>query len=271
MEAMMAGEFLQLERRGVIALITLTRPDKLNAMPELDDGEAFRAVCDAINDDQGVRCAVITGAGRAFSAGGDVKAMQARGALFEGGGLAIRERYRRIVHRIVRSVWELQVPLVAAVNGPAVGLGCDLVGLADIRIASDRARFGVPFLKLGIIPGDGGAWLLPRTIGYARAAELLFTGDLIDAATAAEWGLVNRVVAHDDLMDEALALAGRIAAQPPHALRLAKTLLRQGRESSYEAILEMSASAQALAHLTEDHLEGVTAHLEKRPPEFTGR
>lgn len=266
----MAGDFLQLETRGPIAVLTLNRPDKLNAMPEVEDGDAFRDVCEAIGADPAIRCAVITGAGRAFSAGGDVKAMQARTELFEGGGMAIRESYRRIVHRIVRSVYELQVPLIAAVNGPAVGLGCDLAGLADIRLASDRARFGVPFLKLGIIPGDGGAWLLPRTIGYARAAELLFTGDLIDAATAAEWGLVNRVVPHDQLMDEAMALAARIAAQPPHALRLAKALLRQGREASYEAVLEMSASAQALSHLTEDHLEGVTAHLEKRPADFKG-
>jgi 2-(1,2-epoxy-1,2-dihydrophenyl)acetyl-CoA isomerase len=265
------GEFLQLEKRGMIALLTLNRPDKLNAMPEVEDGEAFRSVCDALNDDPEVRCAVLTGAGRAFSAGGDVKAMQARSELFAGGGMTIRERYRRIVHRIVRSVYELQVPLIAAVNGPAVGLGCDLAGLADIRLASDRAKFGVPFLKLGIIPGDGGSWLLPRTIGYARAAELLFTGDLIDAGTAAEWGLVNRIVPHERLMDEALDLAGRIAAQPPHALRLAKALLRQGRESSYEAILEMSASAQALSHLTDDHLEGVNAHLEKRTPDFKGR
>jgi len=240
-------------------------------MPEIEDGEAFRETFEAIGADPVVRCLVMTGEGRAFSAGGDVKAMQARSELFEGGGIAIRERYRRIVHRIVRAVYELPIPLIAAVNGPAVGLGCDLAGLADIRLASDRARFGVPFLKLGIIPGDGGAWLLPRTIGYARAAELLFTGDLIDAQTAAEWGLVNRVVPHDALMDEAMSLAGRIAAQPPHALRLAKALLRQGRESSYEAVLEMSASAQALSHLTEDHLEGVTAHIEKRPPDFRGR
>ncbi len=267
----MAGvEFLQLEKRGAIAVLTLNRPDKLNAMPEVEDGDAFRSMCEAIDADPAIRCAILTGSGRAFSAGGDVKAMQSRSELFEGGGIAIRERYRRIVHRIVRSAYELQVPLIAAVNGPAVGLGCDLAGLADIRIASDRARFGVPFLKLGIIPGDGGAWLLPRTIGYSRAAELLFTGDLIDAVTAAEWGLVSRVVPHDTLMDEAMALATRIAAQPPHALRLAKTLLRHGRESSYEAVLEMSAAAQALSHLTDDHMEGVTAHIEKRPADFKG-
>jgi 2-(1,2-epoxy-1,2-dihydrophenyl)acetyl-CoA isomerase len=261
---------VRLETHGAVAVITLDRPDKLNAIPELKDGDAFRDVCETVNADPSVRCVIMTGAGRAFSAGGDVKAMQTRSELFEGSGVAIRERYRRVVHRIVRSVYELEVPLIAAVNGPAVGLGCDLAGLADLRIASDRARFGVPFLKLGIIPGDGGAWLLPRTIGYARAAELLFTGELIDAATAAEWGLVNRVVPHERLMDEAFDLAARITAQPPHALRLAKALLRQGREASYEAVLEMSASAQALSHLTADHLEGVTAHIEKRKPAFRG-
>jgi 2-(1,2-epoxy-1,2-dihydrophenyl)acetyl-CoA isomerase len=261
---------LKIERRGHVAILTLDRPDKLNALPELGDGEEFREVCEALNTDPEVRCAVITGAGRAFSAGGDVKAMQARGELFEGSGVAIRNRYRRVVHRIARSLYELEVPLIAAVNGPAVGLGCDIAALADIRIASDQAKFGVPFLKLGIIPGDGGAWVLPRAIGYARAAELLFTGDLIDAATAERWGLVNRVVPHAELMAETLALAEKIAAQPPHALRLGKALLRQGREASYEAILEMSASAQALSHLTQDHLEGVSAHLEKRKPTFRG-
>jgi 2-(1,2-epoxy-1,2-dihydrophenyl)acetyl-CoA isomerase len=261
---------VRLEFRGPVALITFDRPEKLNALPELEDGDAVRAACEAINADPAIRCAVMTGAGRAFSAGGDVKAMQARADLFEGPGVAIRNRYRQVVHRLVRALYELEVPLIAAVNGPAVGLGCDIVGLADMRLASDQAKFGVPFLRLGIIPGDGGAWLLPRTIGYARAAEMLFTGDLIDAETAAEWGLVNRVVPHDRLMDEAFALAERVAAQPPHALRLAKALLRQGREASYEAILEMSASAQALSHLTADHLEGVTAHIEKRKPAFKG-
>jgi 2-(1,2-epoxy-1,2-dihydrophenyl)acetyl-CoA isomerase len=262
--------FLEVERRGAVALVTLNRPDKLNALPELDDGQAFAAVCEELNADRSVRCAVLTGAGRAFSAGGDVKAMQAKTELFAGDGMDIRERYRRVVHRIVRSLYGLEIPLIAAVNGPAVGLGCDIAGLADMRIASSEARFGVPFLKLGIIPGDGGAWLLPRQVGYARAAELLFTGDLIDADTALAWGLVNRVVAPERLMEEALALADRIVAQPPHALRLAKALLRQGREASLDALLELSASAQALAHLTADHQEGVTAHLERRKPDFRG-
>jgi 2-(1,2-epoxy-1,2-dihydrophenyl)acetyl-CoA isomerase len=258
------------DRRGSILIWTLDREARLNALPDLTDGDEVAAACERVNADPSIRCVVLTGAGRAFSAGGDLTAMRDRRDLFEGSGAAIRERYRRVVHRIVRSLYGLEVPLIAAVNGPAMGLGCDIAGLGDIRIASDRASFGVPFLKLGIIPGDGGSWLLPRNIGYARAAEMLFTARSIDAATAAEWGLVNRVVAHDSLMDEALATAAQVAAQPPQALRMAKTLLRQGRDTTFDQMLEMSAAMQALAHLTEDHQEGVAAVLEKRPGVFTG-
>lgn len=261
---------IQIERRGRVAVLTLNRPERLNALPDLEDGEAFAAACETLNADRGVSVAVLTGAGRAFSAGGDLKAMAGRSALFEGSGADIRDRYRRVVHRVVRSLYGLEIPLIAAVNGPAMGLGCDIAGLADVRLASTEARFGVPFLRLGLIPGDGGAWLLPRNVGYARAAEMLFTGDAIDADTALAWGLVNRVVAPDRLMDEALALADRIAAQPPQALRMAKSLLRQGREASFDQLLEMSAAVQALAHLTDDHLEGVNAVIEKRPGAFRG-
>ena len=269
-ESGVGQDLIQFERRDAVAVLTLNRPERLNAMPDLGDGEAFAEVCEAINADPAIRCALITGAGRAFSAGGDLKAMAARSDLFAGSGAEIRERYRRIVHRIARALYGLEVPLIAAVNGPAMGLGCDLVGLADIRLASDRASFGVPFLKLGIVPGDGGAWLLPRNIGYARAAEMLFTAEPIDAATAERWGMVSRVVPHDRLMDEALATADKVAAHAPHALRMTKALLRQGRDVNFDQMLEMTAAMQALAHLTDDHLEGATAALEKRRPRFTG-
>ena len=254
------------ERRDAVEIWTLDRAERLNALPDPQDGEAFAEACAAVNADPGVRCVVLTGAGRAFSAGGDLKAMRERRDLFEGTGPEIRERYRRVVHRIVRSLYGLEVPLIAAVNGAAMGLGCDIAGLADIRIAASDARFGVPFLKLGIIPGDGGAWLLPRNIGYARAAEMLFTGETIDAATAERWGLVNHVVAPEALMAEALTTAGRVAAHGPQALRMAKTLLRQGRDVNFDQMLEMTAAMQALAHLTDEHAEGVAAALEKRPP-----
>jgi enoyl-CoA hydratase/carnithine racemase len=261
---------LVLEKRGHVGLLTLNRPESLNALGAPGDGDAVAAVCEQVNADQDIRCVVLTGAGRAFSAGGDVKAMKAREGAFAGSGVAIRDGYRRNIHRIVRSIYGLEVPSIAAVNGAAIGLGCDVACMADIRICAENARFGVTFLKLGLIPGDGGAWLLPRTIGMSRAAELLFTGDVIDAATAQAWGLVTRVVPADQLVDEAIALANRIAVQPPHALRLAKSLLRQGQTASYDTLMEMSAAAQALAHLTEDHMEGVDAILEKREPAFKG-
>lgn len=262
---------IAIERRGPVEIWTLNRPDRLNALPDPEDGAAFAAACDAANADLSVRCVVLTGAGRAFSAGGDLKSMQAKAGLFAGAGVELRDAYRGVVHRIVRALYALEVPLIAAVNGPAMGLGGDIAGLADIRIASEAARFGAPFLKLGILPGDGGAWLLPRNVGYARAAELLFTARTIDAATALDWGLVNRVVSPETLLDEALATAGEVAAQPPRALRMTKALLRQGRDLTFEQILEMTAAMQALAHLTDDHAEGVAAALEKRPGTFTGR
>lgn len=261
---------LTLEKRGHVAILTLNRPDSLNALGAPGDGDQVRAVCDQVNADPEIRCVVLTGAGRAFSAGGDVKAMKAREGAFAGSGVTIRDGYRNNIHRIVRSIYGLEVPSIAAVNGAAIGLGCDVACMTDIRIAADTAKFGVTFLKLGLIPGDGGAWLLPRTVGMSRAAELLFTGDVIDAKTAAEWGLVSRVAPAASLMDEALALAERIAQQPPHALRLAKSLLKQGQTVSYDTLMEMSATAQAISHLTEDHMEGVEAILEKRAPSFKG-
>lgn len=264
------GDLIRQERHGPVMVWTLDRGDRLNSLPDLGDGEAFVAACEAVNDDLSVRCVVLTGAGRAFSAGGDLKAMRDRRDMFGGSGTDIRERYRRVVHRIVRALYGLEVPLIAAVNGPAMGLGCDIAGLADIRIASEAASFGVPFLKLGILPGDGGAWLMPRNIGYARTAEMLFTSRVLDAATARDWGLVNRVVPADRLMDEAMVTAGEIAAQAPQALRMTKALLRQGRDATFDQILETTAAMQALAHLTDDHLEGVNAVLEKRAGTFTG-
>jgi enoyl-CoA hydratase/carnithine racemase len=258
------------EKRGHVAILTLNRPDAMNALGAPGDGDQVAAACAAINADPEIRCVILTGAGRAFSAGGDVKAMKHREGAFAGNGVTIRDGYRNNIHRVVKSIYGLEVPSIAAVNGAAIGLGCDVACMCDIRIAADTAKMGVTFLKLGLIPGDGGAWLLPRTIGMSRASELLFTGDVIDAATAADWGLVSKAVPADSLMDEAMKLAERIAQQPPHALRLAKSLLKHGQTVSYDTLMEMSAAAQAIAHLTEDHMEGVDALLEKRPAVFKG-
>ena len=261
---------LQIETADHVTTLTLNRPDSMNPLGAAGDGDAFVEACDAINADMDVRCAILTGAGRAFSAGGDIKAMKEKTGNFGGTAPEIADGYRNNIHKILRALYSLRVPLIAAVNGPAIGLGCDLACLADMRIASEKAKFGVTFLKLGIIPGDGGTWILPRIIGEARAAELFYTGDVIDAQTALDWGLVSRVASPEELMSEANALAAKVAAMPPHALRQAKNLMRQGRSTSYDAALEMAANAQALMHSTADHMEGVDALLEKRAPEFKG-
>jgi len=261
---------IQITREGPVTILTLNRAEVMNPLGAPGDGDAFVAAANDINRDMQCRVVILTGAGRAFSAGGDIKAMQGKAGTFGGTAPAISDGYRDNIHLMLRALYGIRVPVIAAVNGPAIGLGCDVACLADIRIASESAKFGVTFLKLGIIPGDGGTWILPRVIGMSRAAELFYTGDVIDASTAKDWGLVSRVVAADALMDEARALAGKIALLPPHALRHTKNLLRQGQLTSYDTALEMAANTQAMMHTTADHAEGVAALIEKRSAVFKG-
>jgi enoyl-CoA hydratase/carnithine racemase len=262
---------LLVEKNGFVVTLTINRPESRNPLGEEGDGALFADACAAINADREVRCAILTGAGSAFSAGGNVKAMRERSGSFAGAGVHIRERYRTGIHRIIKSLWHLEVPLIAAVNGPAIGLGNDVACLADMRLAADTAIFGATFLRIGLVPGDGGSWILPRTIGHARAAELFFTGDTIDAQTALAWGLISRVVQAATLMDEARALAAKIARQPPDVLRMTKRMMREGQNVSFDIIMEMSAAYQALAHLTEDHQEAVAAFFDKRAGDYKGR
>jgi enoyl-CoA hydratase/carnithine racemase len=261
---------LLFEKSGMIVTLTINRPDSRNPLGEEGDGELFADAASRTNADRDIRCVILTGAGKAFSAGGNLKAMREKSGTFAGPGVLIRERYRSNIHRMVRALWSIEVPMICAVNGPAIGLGNDVTCLADLRIAADTAVFGASFLKIGLVPGDGGAWILPRIIGMARAAELFFTADTIDAATALEWGLVSKVVPAAELMTEARTLADRICRQPPDVLRLTKKLMREGENSSFEALMEMSAAFQSLAHMTADHREAVEAFFEKRPPEFKG-
>lgn len=262
---------LQIDKDGAVTTLTIDRAETMNPLGVPGDGDEFTRVCTAINRDLETRCVILTGAGRAFSAGGDIKAMRDKTGSFAGTTPAVSDGYRDNIHMMLRALHSLRVPVIAAVNGAAIGLGCDVACLADIRIASDKAKFGVTFLKLGIIPGDGGTWILPRVIGMSRASELFYTGDVIGAHTAAEWGLVSRVVPHDDLIAEARALADKIAKMPPHSLRQSKMLLRQGQQVSYDTALEMAANTQAMMHTTDDHAEGVAALIEKRDAKFTGQ
>ena len=173
------------------------------------------------------------------------------------------------IQRIPRAFESLQVPIIAAVNGPAIGAGNDLACMCDLRIASSTARFAESFVKVGIVPGDGGCWLLPRVVGHARAAEMALTGDPIDADEALRIGLVSRVVPPDALLGEALRLAERVAANPPQVLRWTRQLLQQARTSTLDEALHAAGRFQGLAHHTADHVEAVTAFFEKRAPRFT--
>jgi 2-(1,2-epoxy-1,2-dihydrophenyl)acetyl-CoA isomerase len=259
------------EKRGFVATLTINRPETRNALGEEGDGELFATAAAKINADRELRCAILTGAGMAFSAGGNVKAMREKSGVFAGTADQIRESYKKDIHEIVRSLWGLEVPLIAAVNGPAIGLGNDIACLADIRIAADTALFGASFLKIGLVPGDGGAWILPRIVGQARAAELFFAAETIDASTALKWGLVSKVVPAAALMDEARALAAKISRQPPGVLRMTKKLMREALSASFETVMDMSAGFQTLAHGSEDHAEALAAFFEKREPDFKGK
>ncbi len=265
----MSGFILE-EYIGAVARLTLNRPDRMNALGDTGDGAAFEDLFNRINANPDIRCVVLTGAGKAFSAGGNVKDMLARKGFFAGTEEEIKESYRTNVHEIVRAIWGCEVPIIAAVNGPAVGLGHDVAGYCDIRLASDKARFGSSFASIGLIPGDGGAWLLPRNIGYLRASMMLFTGDIIASEKALEWGLVTEVVCCENLAERAFELATKIASQPPLAIRETKRLLRAALNSSLSDALEAAAQAQAPLHMTRDHGEALKAFFEKRPGKYQG-
>jgi enoyl-CoA hydratase/carnithine racemase len=247
------NESLSIQTDGAVQVWTITLPEVGNAITDPAVITAFERAVDAANRDNSVCAIVLTGAGKIFSAGGNVKDMADGRGMFGLDAIDQRRAYIDGIQRIPRALGRLEVPLIAAVNGAAIGAGCDLAMMCDIRIASGRASFAESFVQLGLIPGDGGTWFLPRAVGYARAAELTFTGDRIDATTALEWGLVSRVVPHDDLLAEARALAERIAVNPPHALRMAKRLLQESISGSLESTLAMAAAMQPLAHHDSEH------------------
>ena len=268
---MAEAPFLLIERDGPVVIATLNRPDERNAISETAHSQEIADFCAAMTRDASVRAIVLTGAGKAFCAGGNVKHMRDKAGMFGGSPFEIRNRYRTGIQMIPTALYELEVPVVAAVNGPAIGAGLDLACMCDVRVASSRALFAESFVKLGIVPGDGGAWLLPRVIGMARASLLTLTGETIDAARALEYGLVAEVVEPDQVLGRALEVAQSIAANPGHATRMAKRLLREGQDMKLAPLLELSAAYQALAHHTQDHAEAIAAFLEKRTPDYTGQ
>lgn len=261
---------LRYETRGRCALITLDRPEARNAYSEAMVKSLVSAL-DAAENDVGVRCVVLTGAGKAFSAGGDLKRMRDKAGMFEGGPIGLKRGYEAHIQRIPRRLATFDKPLVAAVNGPAIGAGLDLACMADLRFASEGARFGSTFVKVGLVPGDGGAYLLPRVVGLGHALDLMLTGRVIDSAEALSMGLVQRVLSPESLMSEAMNIAEVIAQNAPLAVQLTKRATYRSYESDLETALELASSYQGMAQNTADHFEAVDAMLEKRSPRFEGQ
>lgn len=258
------------DRDGPVVTLTLNRPEQLNPISDPEVIEALLAALARMERDPEVRVAILTGAGKAFSSGGNLRTMNAPGGINDPKSVRTRLNYRHGIQRIPLAFARLEVPVIAAVNGAAFGAGCDLTTVCDLRIASKSARFAENFVKIGLIAGDGGSWLLPRIVGFSKACEMALTGDPVSAEEALACGLVSKVVDDADLLSEARALALRIAANPPFAVRMTKRLLWEGREMSLSAALDMAGSMQALVHHTHDHKEAVEAFLEKRKPNFTG-
>lgn len=254
---------------GIVTL-TLNRPETRNPISDEDVLDAMLDALDRIERDREVRVAILTGAGSAFSSGGNLKKMGAGGGLNDPLPARTRLNYRRGIQKLPLAFEALEVPVIAAVNGPAIGAGCDLTLMCDLRVAAEEARFAESFVKVGIVPGDGGAWLLPRIVGFSKACEMALTGEPVDALEAKAIGLVSAVVPQTELMQTARKLALRIAANPTHAVRMTKRLLREAWTSRLEPLLELSAAFQALAHETKDHREAVAALLDRRAPNFVG-
>ena len=248
---------------GSIARLTLSRPEIRNALSGERVLDEIRTAFATAERDPAVTVLVLDAEGPAFSAGGNVKDMATRSGMFAGDPERIAEEYRTTIQTLTTTLASTDLVTIAAVDGPAVGAGFDLVLGCDLRIGSTAARFAHTFVDLGIIPGDGGAWLLPRIVGWQRAAELAFTARMIDAAEAREIGVLLEVVAPHDLAERVRELATTIGSKPAHSLRLTKRLFRHAHTMDLPGFLDLTAALQAVAHSTEAHHGAVESYLER--------
>ncbi len=261
----MAYETILFRQDDGVATITLNRPDTLNAFNDT----MIRETTDAFKQcgkDPAVRCVVLTGAGRGFSSGQDLGDVQQRGEDF-----SIAEHLRRGYHRLILAMVRLEKPIVGAINGVAAGAGFGVALATDIRIASDKASFILAFSRVGLVPDSGTNWFLPRIIGQARAYELAITAERLSADQALAWGVVNRVVPHEELETTVQEYAARLAQGPSLAYGLTKRAMYRVWEQTLEEALAYEAYLQETAARSHDYQEGVQAFLEKRPPRFQGR
>jgi enoyl-CoA hydratase/carnithine racemase len=236
-----------------VALLLLKRDDVRNALTGTELINDINKVCDWVNLNPKVGALVISGEGKAFSAGGNIKDMQSKHGMFGGNGFQIQDSYRHGIQKMTMNVHQLEVPVIAAINGAAIGAGFDLCCMCDIRIGCENTKLGETFVNLGIIPGDGGAWFLPKLVGAQRAAELTFSGRVINAEEAMSYGLLLEIVPKEELIELALKLASSFAQKPRSALRISKRLLQLGQRMSLGDFLDYCASQQSLCHHSEEH------------------
>lgn len=255
---------------GRIATLTLNRPETRNALSEEVIG-ALVAALEVADGDPDVDCVILTGAGPGFCSGGNIKQIKALTAEQHMSPMQLENWYKTQIQRIPLTMERISVPVIAAIRGHAIGAGCDLACMADIRIAADDAVFAESFLRVGIIPGDGGAWLLPRIVGLAKASQMMLTGEFIDATKAERYGLVSEVVPGDTLMARAMELAQMVAQFPPAAIRKTKRLIKDARDVSLAEHLDQAAIWQGVLQQMDDHREAIDAILEKRAPRFQGK
>jgi len=256
---------LLLERDGGVLTVTLNRPETLNAFDEQMDIEMSRLFLDVAEDDE-TRVVVLTGAGRAFSAGGDIEHMQ---QVIDNPTLFLEGMQR--AKKIVFSMLDCPKPVIAKINGHAIGLGATIALFSDLSYAANHAKIGDPHVKVGFVAGDGGAVIWPQLVGYAKAKEYLLTGDLVTAEEAARLGLINHAVPADELDVVVDAMAKRLANGASRAIQWTKASINIGLKQLAHSILDASIAYEALSNLTEDHQEAVNAFREKREPVFKGR
>jgi len=258
-------ENILFEQADGVATLTLNRPEKYNALTEQVSRELIAAF-KTIERDDSVRCVVLTGAGKGFCAGQDLTEVRDRGENF-----SLRDHLNQNYNKMVLTMRALEKPIIVAVNGACAGAGFGLALAGDFRYAADSAKFLTSFIGIGLVPDTGVAYWLPRLIGPARAAEMVFTNERVDAETAAQIGIVNKVFAADDLMDETMKVAQHLAQSPTRAIGLSKRVLNKSMGVTLDEVLDYEAYTQDIAAKTDDYKEGTSAFREKRKPEFTGR
>lgn len=271
MESFYKNKFakLNLEREGHLLWIEIDNPATSNAI-NMEVVHSLTSVLQYADFDPEVRVIILSGAGRAFSAGGDIHAMLAKQEMFAGDSNELRMRYIHGIQKIPKCLEDMSTPVIAMVDGAAVGAGCDLAMMCDLRVGSEKAKFGETFAKIGLIPGDGGSYFLQRVVGYAKAMQMTLMAELIEGEEALKFGLVNFFFSSAEIKEKTRGIAQRIASQAPIAVQMSKKSLKMAYESSMSNVLDYAAALQGIAQRTQDHSRGIEAFVSKKAPEFKG-